>query len=218
MKRRETKKIYIFTRFERFWHWLQAGLIISLIVTGLEVHGTIDLMGYERSVRLHSFLGLTWVVLFGLILFWAFTTGEWREYIPTSKKLFAVARYYAFGMFKGESRPVEKSPGAKHNPLQRLAYLGIVTVLLPVQMASGILYHNYNQWPAWGVAGWLSLSSVAVVHTTVFFLLLAFLVAHIYLATLGHTLLSMVKAMITGWAEIPKTDKVYEWERAERRG
>lgn len=36
----------------------------------------------------------------------------------------------------------------------------------------------------------------------------AHMVAHIYLATSGPTLLSMVKAMITGWSEIPKSDKV----------
>jgi Ni,Fe-hydrogenase I cytochrome b subunit len=31
-------KIYLYTRFERFWHWFQALMIITLIVTGLEIH------------------------------------------------------------------------------------------------------------------------------------------------------------------------------------
>jgi thiosulfate reductase cytochrome b subunit len=218
MKNGATQRIYLFTRFERFWHWLQAALIISLILTGLEIHGTISLLGYDQAVRLHNFLGLTWVVLFCFILFWAFTTGEWRQYTPTSRKLFAMARYYAVGMLKGESKPVEKSPGAKHNPLQRLAYLGIVTLLLPVQMVSGLLYYTYNQWAAFGLDGYLDLGAVAHVHTAFFFLLLAFLVSHVYLATLGQTLFSMVKTMITGWAEMPAGDKVQDWERADRKG
>jgi thiosulfate reductase cytochrome b subunit len=209
------QKIYIFARFERFWHWLQAALIIALIVTGLEVHGTISVLGFELAVSLHGILGFTWVVLFLFIVFWAFTTGEWREYTPTTKKLLDVARYYAYGMFKGESRPVEKSPEAKHNPLQRLAYLAIVTVLLPVQMVSGLLYYTYNNWQALKIDGLLNVGGVAVTHTAFFFLILAFLVSHIYLATLGNTLTSMVKSMITGWVEIPADVSVQDWEKAK---
>ncbi|MCJ8501621.1 cytochrome b/b6 domain-containing protein [Desulfatitalea alkaliphila] len=218
MKSNATQKVYLFTRFERFWHWLQAALILGLMGTGLEIHGTFALLGYARAVRLHNFLGLTWVVLFCFILFWAFTTGEWRQYIPTTRKLLAMARYYALGMFKGEAKPVRTSPGAKHNPLQRLAYLGIVTLLLPVQMVSGLLYYTYNQWTAGGLAAFLDLGIVALVHTAFFFLLLAFLVSHLYLATLGHTLFSMVKTMVTGWAEIPATQEVHDWEWADRHG
>jgi Ni,Fe-hydrogenase I cytochrome b subunit len=33
------QRIYIFKRFERFWHWTQALLILTLLVTGFEVHG-----------------------------------------------------------------------------------------------------------------------------------------------------------------------------------
>ncbi len=33
------------------------------------------------------------------------------------------------------------SKGAKHNPLQRLAYLGISAMLLPIQMVTGLLYY-----------------------------------------------------------------------------
>ena len=29
-------RIYIFKRFERFWHWAQAGLILFMLVTGFE--------------------------------------------------------------------------------------------------------------------------------------------------------------------------------------
>ena len=39
------KKIYIYQRFERFWHWSQAILIIFLALTGFEVHGTFHILG-----------------------------------------------------------------------------------------------------------------------------------------------------------------------------
>ena len=133
-------KIYLYTRFERSWHWIQALLIILLTITGFEVHGSYTLLGFKRAVELHNFLGLTWLVLFAFFVFWLFTTGEWKQYIPTTKKLFDVVFYYSYGIFQGKPHPVQKSPGAKHNPLQRLAYLGLSAALLPAQMGIGLLY------------------------------------------------------------------------------
>ncbi len=131
------KKIYLYTRFERFWHWVQSLLIFLLLLTGFEVHGTFSLFGFQNAVEYHNFLGLTWIVLFIFIVFWVFTTGEWRQYIPTTKKLFEVIGYYSSGIFKGLPHPVAKSKEAKHNPLQRLTYLGLTAVLLTLQMGTG---------------------------------------------------------------------------------
>ncbi|MDH3574751.1 MAG: cytochrome b/b6 domain-containing protein, partial [Desulfobacteraceae bacterium] len=114
---------YLYTRYERFWHWLQMVLIFLLLVTGFEIHGLYSLMGFEQAVDIHNFVGITWLIAFAFFVFWVFTTGEWKQYVPTTKKLFAVIRYYSFGIFKGESHPVPKRKGAKHNPLQRLTYL-----------------------------------------------------------------------------------------------
>ena len=38
--------------------------------------------------------------------------------------------YYSVGIFRGDPHPVPKSQRAKHNPLQRLTYLAIVSVLV----------------------------------------------------------------------------------------
>jgi len=46
---------------------------------------------------------------------------------------------------------VPKSERIKHNPLQRLTYLGISLFLIPFQMATGLLYYTYNGWPAMGL-------------------------------------------------------------------
>ena len=83
-------KFYLYTRYERFWHWLQALLIACLLVTGLEVHGTFELIGYKRAVAWHAGLGVTWLVAFAFFVFWIATTGEWRQYLPTTKKMFEV--------------------------------------------------------------------------------------------------------------------------------
>ena len=207
-------KIYLYTRFERFWHWLQALMIITLIITGLEIHGTYTLIGFDEAVEVHNFVGLSWLVLFAFFVFWLFTTGEWRQYIPTTKKLFSVILYYSFGIFQGKPHPVEKSPGAKHNPLQRLTYLGLSALLLPMQMATGLLYYTYNSWAA-AVA--LPLAPVAVVHTLLALLLLSFLIVHVYMTTTGHSLFSHISGMLTGWEEIYETTKVEDWELPQKR-
>lgn len=208
--------IYLYTRYERFWHWLQALLIILLLLTGFEVHGQYTLFGFHTAVTVHNFLGLSWLVAFAFFVFWIFTTGEWKQYIPTTKKMFSVIRYYSYGIFRGETHPVPKRKEAKHNPLQRLTYLSLAAFLLPFQMITGFLYWGYNSWLDWGLAG-LSLKVLAVLHTFGAFSILMFLVIHVYMTTTGHRLFAHIKAMITGWEEVSEDTPVEEWERARNR-
>lgn len=206
------KNIYLYTRYERFWHWLQAALIITLLVTGFEINGTFSLLGFATAVRVHNVTGITWLIAFAFFAFWIFTTGEWRQYIPTTKKMVAVVRYYAYGIFRGESHPVPKRREAKHNPLQRLTYLSLAALLLPLQMLSGLLYWLYNSWTEYGLSG-LSLSPLALVHTALAFAILSFFIVHVYMTTTGHSILAHTKAMITGWEEVDEGEHVEEWEK-----
>jgi len=205
MNQKKIIKVYLYTRFERLWHWFQALMIILLMITGFEVHGLYTLTGFDTAVELHNFIGLFWLGSFAFFAFWLIITGEWKQYIPTTRKLFDVARYYAWGIFHGQDHPVQKSPGAKHNPLQRLAYLGISAMLLPVQMVTGLLYYLYNSLD-------MALAPVAFIHTLAAFLLVNFLIIHLYMTTTGHSLFSHIKGMITGWEEIYDTTKIEEWE------
>ncbi|MBW2655402.1 MAG: cytochrome b/b6 domain-containing protein [Deltaproteobacteria bacterium] len=196
MEATKTIKIYLYTRYERFWHWLQAFMIISLIVTGLEIHGTYKLFGFQTAVDIHNFVGLSWLILFAFFVFWLFTTGEWKQYL-----------YYSWGIFQGKPHPVQKAKGAKHNPLQRLTYLGISAMLLPMQMVTGLLYYLYNDIPQI-----LPLSVLAVIHTVIALFLLNFLIIHLYMTTTGHSIFSHIAGMITGWEEIYETTKIADWE------
>lgn len=213
---RKMIKTYLYTRYERFWHWLQAVLIFILIVTGLEVHGVYTLVGFQKAVSIHNFIGISWLIAFAFFVFWIFTTGEWRQYIPTTQKMTAVIRYYAFGIFRGEEHPVPKKKGAKHNPLQRVTYLLLAAVLLPVQMATGFLYWAYNFWEAWGLS-LFSLKFMALVHMIGAFAVLQFLIIHIYMTTTGHSITAHVKAMISGWEDIPEDVVIEDWEKAQKR-
>lgn len=194
-------KVMVYKRFERFWHWSQAALIIGLMLTGFEIHSSYQWLGFETAVNAHIVMALALIVLWLFAIFWHFTTGEWRQYIPTTEKLAAMARYYALGMFKDEEKPYKKSLSAKHNPLQRLAYLAFKLLISPVIWVSGMLYLLYPYWPQLGL-GWLSLAPVAIVHTAAAFAMLVFFIAHVYLAFTGKPFYEYVHAMITGYEEL----------------
>ena len=197
-----TERIYIFKRFERLWHWSQAALIMFLMLTGFEIHGAYKIFGFEKATELHTIAAWSLIVLWVFAIFWHFTTGEWKQYIPTMEKVDAMFKYYLTGIFTHAPHPFRQTQLRKHNPLQRLAYLFFWLVISPVIWLSGWFYLFYNSWSEWGLDGFLTLEWVSFFHTTGAFMILIFFIAHIYLATAGHTVMSHIKAMITGWEEV----------------
>ena len=195
-------RTYIFKRFERFWHWSQAALIIFMLLSGFEVHGTYKLLGWQQAANLHTTAAWALIVLWAFAIFWHFTTGEWKQYIPTTEKITAVMHYYAFGIFDPNAHhPFRTTTLTKHNPLQRLAYLFVKLFISPLIWISGLLYLYYHNLGKVNLAG-IQLGSIATAHTLAAFLMLLFLIVHVYFATTGHTPLAHIKAMITGWEDL----------------
>ena len=208
--------IYLYTRYERFWHWLQTALILLLVITGFEINGQFSLFGFKTAAAIHNYCGITWLIAFVFFVFWVLTTGEWRQYVPTTKKMVSVIQYYAYGIFRGRSHPVPKRKEAKHNPLQRIVYLLLAALLLPIQMITGLLYWGYNSWEAWGIGGF-SLYAVATIHLACGFAIVAFIIVHVYMITTGHTLFAHTRAMLSGWELISEEAVIEDWERKDRR-
>ena len=113
MTRNTMVNTYLYTRYERFWHWLQTALITILLVTGFEVNGLYTLLGYQTASKIHNFVGLTWLIAFAFFVFWLLTTGEWKQYVPTTKKMFTVIHYYMFGIFRGDPHPGPQTQGGQ---------------------------------------------------------------------------------------------------------
>ncbi|MCF8359315.1 MAG: cytochrome b/b6 domain-containing protein [Prolixibacteraceae bacterium] len=206
------RKVYIYKGFERFWHWTQAALIIFLALTGFEVHGSFHIFGFEMAARFHRVASWMLIVLIVFAIFWHFVTGEWKQYLPTTKKLKAQILYYSIGMFKGEKHPTKKTELSKMNPLQRLVYLGFKLVLVPLTVISGIIYmlHKFFDENNMVIIRDIPLGSVAFWHTLGGFLLMIFLVVHVYMTTTGHTPTSNIRAMLTGYEELEDEDEEKE--------
>jgi thiosulfate reductase cytochrome b subunit len=198
------QKVYIYKTFERFWHWTQAALIFFLAITGFEVHGSFSFLGYEQAVESHRFAAWMLLALIAFSIFWHFTTGEWRQYIPTFSKLQAQIRYYTVGIFKGEPHPTRKTVRNKLNPLQALTYLGFKLVMAPLLVITGFVYMFYRTIDANNmvIISDIPLEVIAFLHTLGAYLIIIFAIVHVYMTTTGNTPTSNIRAMLTGYEEL----------------
>jgi thiosulfate reductase cytochrome b subunit len=192
----------------RIWHMIHAIAIVLLVVTGLQLRfpDIVNWFGTFRSaVNFHNILGF--IVLFDYLLWFGYyvvTRGLVKQYIPTPED-FTIgiptqSTYYFARIFFGDPAPFDPTPEAKFNALQKTTYFGIMFVLVPLQIITGLLLWDLERFRGLIEA----LGGVRVIdafHIILAYIVAAFLIAHVYLATLGHTFFSHFKAMIVGYED-----------------
>jgi formate dehydrogenase gamma subunit len=190
-------KQLLYTKFERFWHWTQMLLVMMLTLTGFEIHGNYPMFGFEQAVRLHSAAAWSFMGLALVSIFWMVVTHQYKNFIPTRNKLKEQVQFYTSGIFKGMPHPTHKTLYNKLNPLQRIVYAGLLILIFPVQVITGIvyMYYHYPQNPL-DASG---LTFAAATHTLGAFMVVAFVIVHVYMTTTGDSVSSNVKAMISGY-------------------
>ncbi|MFN2159103.1 MAG: cytochrome b/b6 domain-containing protein [Anaerolineales bacterium] len=203
----ELEQVYMYTVYERLWHWLQTALILGLIFTGLIIHKP-DIFGifsFRYVVLVHNVLAFILVANAALAAFYHLASGEIKQFIPEPHGFFnqtiLQAKYYLNGIFHGEKHPVEKTPERKLNPLQQVTYIAILNILLPLQILTGIFMWGAQRWPEI-VVMLGGLPFLAPFHTLVAWLFASFVVLHVYLTTTGHSATAGIKSMIMGWEEL----------------
>lgn len=200
------KRVYMYTVEERLWHWFQAATMMALMATGIVVHlpQFWRYLDFETAVRLHDVLGILLAAnaMFGFV-FHLFTK-QIGQFVPRGLSWAGTAieqvRYYAWGIFHGAPHPMEKTVARKLNPLQQITYFGILNLLLPLQVLTGVGMLAMRAYPTF-VERLAELGLLGPLHLVGAWLFAAFLVAHVYLTTTGHTLVSNVVAMVTGWED-----------------
>lgn len=207
-------RILVFKRFERLWHWSQMALIFTLILSGFAIHGFYSFISFGDAVTLHTWAAMVLLAIWIFAIFWLFTTGQWRHYIPTVENFAKVARFYAYGIFKGEHHPYIKTYRRKHNPLQALTYLLVKTVIFPGIWISGVAYLliSFGLGDFLGVIG---LEIIALIHTVAAMAIVVFVIAHVYLLTTGHSFIDHVKPMVTGYDDVELTDEELAYLQAD---
>lgn len=203
------KRIYLHPLPVRIWHWINAVSFLVLIVTGLQIRyrELLGLMKFRTAVDIHNMFGFILIFNFFIWLVFYILTGKIRIYIPplNIKKFITgcvrQARYYGYGLFLGEENPHHSTADNKFNPMQQMAYLSIMLLLIPLQLGTGLLLYDVKAFAGYiDIFGGIKI--VDTIHVFLFLFFTSFLFVHIYLATLGHTVMAHIKAMFTGYEEI----------------
>lgn len=192
----------------RIWHWANALMVILLIITGIQLRipGIAALPPNNTPLLVHKYVG--WA-LTGSWIFWlvyslmsANLSRHYRMRRTDFKGAFRQAKFYLFSIFKGEENPFRASPEEKLNPLQKLAYGAIMGLFTPVLVLTGVLLGDillFRQYILlWNLAGVLD-----AVHVIGAYVVVLYLVVHLYMATLGRSTFAHIKAMIVGYEEGP---------------
>jgi thiosulfate reductase cytochrome b subunit len=192
----------------RIWHWVHGIAIIMLVLTGIQLRvpnfftwfGT-----FKSAVKIHNIFGF--VVLFDYLIwlgFYLVTRQLIRQYVPTIKDYTigvpSQAAYYFARFFLGDRPRFEPTREEKFNSLQKTTYFGIMFVLVPLQILTGVLLWDLERFhPIVEVLGGVRI--VDAFHIIMAYVFASFLIVHLYLSSLGHTFFSHFKAMILGYEE-----------------
>lgn len=204
------KKVYIHPLPVRIWHWVNALGFLILIATGLQIRylDLVQLLPFSAAVTIHNWTGFVVIANFFLWLGFYLFTDKITVYLPemNAKKYFEDAwrqiKFYGYGIFLGEDNPHHPTIYHKFNALQIMMYQIIMLLLLPLLFVSGLLLWDLERFSYW-VDLFGGVRVVDTVHVLLFIVFTGFLIMHLYLITLGRTRSEHIKAMLTGYEEVP---------------
>ncbi len=198
-------RAYLCAGWLRAWHWTNAALFLSLIVTGVSLHfsGADDrLIGFDTARILHNVAGLG---LTGLYLFWVVAnvrSGNVRHYLYRDagmvRDLMTMGHHVGIGLITGRAHPLPPTVERKFNVVQQMTYLAVMYLGLPLLIITGLLFFFPEFMPD-QILGLAGLWPVAIAHTVLGAALTLFLIGHVYMGTTGVTPLAGFRMMLTGW-------------------
>ena len=203
------QKIYVHPLPVRVWHWINAIGFVVMILTGTQIRyiELMELMSFRTAVTVHNWVGFVLIGNYFIWLLFYLFTDKIRVYHPELSPMkhfrasFRQAMFYGYGIFKGDPNPHHVSVYQKFNSMQSMSYQVIMLMLVPLQFYTGVLL-----WDVKRFSGMIEmLGGVRVVdtaHVLIFIFFSGFIFMHVYLATLGHTRMAHIRAMITGYEEV----------------
>lgn len=205
-----SEKIFLYPLWLRVWHGINAILFLVLLTTGLSIqYANPDpkwvLVPFETAVATHNVAGVCILIAYGIFLIFFIRTSNKRHYKIEFKglagRLVKQIRYYSFGVFKGEEAPYPTSWSMKFNPLQQFTYVGVMFVIIPTLIGTGLalFFPEVIIDNVLGVGGTLL---TALLHATAGFLASLFLIIHVYFATMGTSFSANFKSIINGYHEV----------------
>ena len=117
-----------------------------------------------------------------------------------TENLWTQAKFYISGIFKKEPHPFAINKQRKFNPLQKISYVVVMYVCMPLIIISGLGL----MFPETIIAQFLKISGLALtdfLHQIMGFVLFIFLLVHLYTCTLGDKPVTLFKSMLNGYHE-----------------
>lgn len=185
---RVTERVYVWQVPVRLTHWVNVLAILVLSATGFYIGdpvlgGSVSLMAWVRGV--HRVTAYVFIASLALRTYWAFAGNEWAAgrglfpYFTREGRRGLVQTFLYYTFLRREP------PGTVgHNPLAGVAYSAVVSLMF-LQILTGFALQSL------GSAGWRSIAvgwvfsllgqqSVRLVHHMIMWLLLGFMVHHVY--------------------------------------
>jgi thiosulfate reductase cytochrome b subunit len=199
--------MYLYPKWIRAWHVLNAILFIILIITGISIHYTDKessefITGSARNIRWHNIASVILIINYIVFIIGNILTSNGKHYRIKVKnfwsELMKQLRYYSLGMFRGEKNPFMATEEQKFNPLQRLSYVLVMYIAVPLLIISGM----GMAMPGLFISDIFGINGVVlnkVIHITMGFILSIFVIIHIYTCTLGSKPASLFRGIITGY-------------------
>jgi len=196
------KQLYLYPLWIRLWHWTNVLLFLILIMSGASLHFANGFLTFKMAMLVHNLAGI--MLIFAWLVFFIgnFIYENGKHYRIKFKgmigSLIKQSYYYAIGIFRGDAHPFHVSTEMKFNTLQQLSYIGVMYGLMPILIFTGLFFLFPAYLPE-KLLGIDSLWVIAMAHLVVAYLLVVFMLTHIYIITTGETVFSNLRAMITGW-------------------
>lgn len=196
MKTQKNTNVVMFTLMERLWHWIQAFSMVMLALSGISMHWPDSIFSMETAYQMHNLFGYIVTINFVVWLLYMLITKRIHLYLPKKADeypmgIFKQAKFYIADIYFTNKHPYHVGPENRMNPMQKLAYDGVMFVALPAQMITGFIL----------MKGGASVHTALLIHVLVGAFFVLFIVGHMYLATTGHTPLALFKEMIHGYEE-----------------
>jgi thiosulfate reductase cytochrome b subunit len=160
---------------------------------------------YDLAGARHWHLTFAWLFVAAILAYWIFSLGNrhiWRDIVPSRHEL---APRHIFDDIKNHAllRFPRGEAARRYNTLQKLSYLGVVFVLIPLQILTGLTMSPAMDapWP-WLVDVFGGRQSARSIHFICAMLLVLFFLVHILMVVLVGPI-NEVRSMITGRYRLP---------------
>lgn len=196
--------MYLYPLWVRLWHFINAVLILILIITGFSIwfagsDTTSMTSGSSKAAGWHNFSAIVLMISYVVFIIGNVMSGNGKYYmIKKNDGIGRQLKYYLYTKYKNKEQPFPVTSENKFNPLKKVTYLIIMYLALPFVMITGIIllipdmFFTENVGPGMYIL-------VDILHIILGLIISLFLIIHIYLCTIGTKSLSLIRGIITGY-------------------